>query len=210
MKIKKEGRNITLENFLEFYTKKVTREENAQYLRQNTGYEEKENLQKPHKALLLHTTGGYTKYNNVENTCNHVPRKTIQHYRAKGVSRGRPKNSGHYENNDAQKMERNNPDRTLEKGTSRHRYCIFCEKSGHDTAYCRIDKYTAQYKEAQCSKHNACYMCFKTTEHISATCSQRIPCYLCKKIHHYNNNTKKEINSYFNKRKFNNRNQQEK
>ena len=53
-------------------------------------------------------------------------------------------------------------------------------------------------------------MCFKTTEHISATCPQRINYYLCKKIHHYNNPTRKDINSYVNKRKCNNRNQQEK
>ena len=106
---------------MEFYTEKVTREENAQYLRQNTGHEGKGNLQNPQKALLLHTRGGYTKNNNVENTNNYVPRKIVQHKRVKGVSRGRPKNSGSYENNGAQKMERNNPDRTLEKGTPRHR-----------------------------------------------------------------------------------------
>ena len=100
-KMKKEGKNITLEKFLDFYTEKVTREENAQYLRQNTGYEGKGNLQKPQNALLLHTRGGYIK-NNVENTNNYVPRKTIQHNRVKGVSRGRPRNSGHCEDNGPQ------------------------------------------------------------------------------------------------------------
>ena len=47
--MKKEGKNITLEKFLDFYSEKVTREENAQYLRQNTGHELKVNLQKPQK-----------------------------------------------------------------------------------------------------------------------------------------------------------------
>ena len=45
------------------------------------------------------------------------------------------------------------------------RYCIFCETNTHDNGFSRIAKYTTDLITEQCKKHNACYMCFKTSEH---------------------------------------------
>ena len=56
------------------------------------------------------------------------------------------------------------------EGTSWPKYCIFCEQNTHNTTHCTIKKYTAQYKENKCKKHNACFMCFRTTEHKAQTC----------------------------------------
>ena len=190
-KLKREGRCITLEKFMDFYTEKVTREENAQYLRQNTRTEAKSSYQKSNKALLLHTSG-YTNRN-------HVPRTVIQHNKIRGVSGDKTRGTGQRGKDRLPKPNEKTPTRTPGEGTPRFRYCIFCEMGGHDTRYCKINKYTQSFKENKCNKHNACYMCFKTTEHHAQTCPYRVPCYICKKIHHFNNHSRKEINAYYEK-----------
>ena len=96
---------------------------------------------------------------------------------------------------------RNGMQTSVNGGPSTPRYCIFCETNGHDTGFCKIAKYTADYKTQQCQKHNACYMCFKTSEHKANTCPKIIKCLLCPRMHHFNNHSRQEINEYYNKKK---------
>ena len=88
-------------------------------------------------------------------------------------------------------------------GTSAPRYCIFCETNTHDTGFCKNAKYTAEYKTQQCKRHNACYMCFKTSKHKANTCPKVMKCLLCPRMHHFNNHTRKEIDDYYKKKKKN-------
>ena len=81
-------------------------------------------------------------------------------------------------------------------------YCIFCEKiAGHSTGFCRVQKYSKQFKEEKCRKHNACYACLKTTEHKSDACPKRRKCLICSRFHHFNLHARDEIQKYYNKKK---------
>ena len=83
-------------------------------------------------------------------------------------SKDNPRNKHHGNQNDTQALSKGGP--------STPRYCIFCETNTHDTGFCKISKYTADFKSKQCQKHNACYMCFKTSEHKENTCPKIMKC----------------------------------
>ena len=83
------------------------------------------------------------------------------------------------------------------EGPSWPKYCIFCEQNTHNTTHCTIKKYTAQYKENKCKKQNACFMCFRTTEHKAQTWPKFVKCFLCPRVHHFNNHSRAEIDEYF-------------
>ena len=108
-KIKKEGRSITLEKFINFYAEKVTREEDAQYLRQNVGYEERRSPQNSNKALLLRTN------TRIVNRMDHDLETRVQHNRINGVSRGRI-NNGRYRKDHLTKPSQKTPNKATRKG----------------------------------------------------------------------------------------------
>jgi len=86
-------------------------------------------------------------------------------------------------------------------GLSTPIYCIICETNAHGTGFCKISKYTADYKTQQLQKHNACYICYKTSEHKANTCPKLMKCFLCPRMHHFNNHSREEINNYHIKKK---------
>jgi hypothetical protein len=54
--MKRNNEPVSIESFINFYSDKIMREENAQYLRQNKGQPENSGTQKkPQKALILQT-----------------------------------------------------------------------------------------------------------------------------------------------------------
>ena len=87
------------------------------------------------------------------------------------------------------------------EGSSWPKYCIFCEQNTHNTRHCTAKKHNAQYKENQCKNHNACFMCFRTTEHKAAACPRTLKCFLCSRIHHFNNHSRNEIDDYYKRNK---------
>ncbi len=62
-------------------------------------------------------------------------------------------------------------------------------------------KYTKDFKEEKCKKHNACFSCLRTTEHKSDSCPNRRRCLICSRFHHFNLHTKDEINKYYDNKK---------
>ena len=82
-------------------------------------------------------------------------------------------------------------------------FCHFCEKTGHSTGFCKVHKYSKEFKEEKCRKHNACYACLKTTEHKSDACPNRRKCLICGRFHHFNLHARQEIQEYYDKKKKN-------
>ena len=89
----------------------------------------------------------------------------------------------------------------VQKFNQNNAFCIFCEITGHSTGFCRVLKYSKEYKEEKCKKHNACYACLKTTEHKSDACPNRRKCLICARFHHFNLHPRQEIQAYYNKKK---------
>ena len=185
-KIKEEGDDITIEGFIDFYTNLVNIEEKAQYVRKQARPEDKPPAPRGNNRLSLHH-GSITPQNN------------------KRPDHGKPNQykqniNGRFNGNIQGRFNQQNRG-TQQGGPSTPRYCIFCETNTHDTGFCRVSKYTAEYKTQQCQKHNACYMCFKTGEHKANTCPRIMKCRLCPRMHHFNNHTRKEIDEYYKKKK---------
>ena len=183
-KIKAEGDEITIEGFINFYTNLVNIEEKAQYVRKQSRPEDK--VPRGTNRLNLH-------HANITSQNNKNPDPGKQNQNRQNIN-------GRFNWNIQGKF-RNQTNYTPQGGPSTPRYCIFCETNTHDTGFCRIAKYTAEYKTKQCQKHNACYMCFKTSEHKANTCPRIMKCKLCPRMHHFNNHTRKEIDDYYKKKK---------
>ena len=92
----------------------------------------------------------------------------------------------------------------VQKFNQNNAFCIFCEKMGHASGFCRVFKYSKVFKEEKCKKHNACFSCLKTTEHKADACPKRQKCLICARFHHFNLHTRQDIQAYYNKKKKNN------
>ena len=186
VKIKAEGDEITIEGFINFYTNLVNIEEKAQYVQKQARPDDKVQLPRGTNRLNLHHANITSRNNRTTD-----PGKQNQF---------RQNINGQFNGNIRGKF-KHQTNGTPRGGPSTPRYCIFCETNTHDTGFCRIAKYTAEYKTQQCQKHNACYMCFKTGEHKANTCPRIMKCNLCSRMHHFNNHTRKEIDDYYKKKK---------
>ena len=154
VKIKAEGEEISIEGFIKFYTNLINIEEEAQYIRKQS---------KPAEGNKpgFRTMNSY--YASMRSPSNDQKRNNPGATPPKkDYNRGGAKGNFQRQGNAAQTPGNG--------GLSTPRYCIFCETNTHDTGFCKISKYTADYKTQQCQKHNACYMCFKTSEHKAKTC----------------------------------------
>ena len=192
VRLKNNNEDITIDNFIQFYTNIINIEEKAQYLRRQNRSDDRGQPQvpprTPRRTLNLYQT-------NVRPTQNTNQQRGRKFNRTANKPQGNFKGTfkgqwNHQANSAGGNLPKNMP-----------RYCIFCETNTHDTAFCRIERYTAEYKTKQCQKHNACYMCFKTSEHKASTCPRIMKCYLCPKMHHFNNHPRKEIDEYYKKKK---------
>ena len=192
-KLRESGEGITIDAFLDFYNKQINMEENAQYLRKPFRPEGRP-PRNQEKALMLHTKVNYGKpYRK-----NNPGYKKVKGFQKKDSAGGKK-----FPNNWNKTGQKKTNPNTPAGGVSIPKYCIFCETNTHSTGFCRIGRYTAKYKNDQCNKHNACYMCFQTTEHKASTCPKTMKCLLCTKMHHFNNHTRAEINEYYKKQKAN-------
>ena len=191
-KLKESGENITIDAFLEFYNKQINMEENAQYLRRPNRTDGRV-PRSQEKAFVLQT-----KVSQDKKPFQKTRPQTSGSVQKKNKVRG-SKGSNKW-NKPGQK---GGPSNTPTEGVPTQRYCIFCESLTHPTGFCKAGKHTAEFKRAQCNKHNACYMCFQTTEHKALTCPKTMKCYICSKTHHFNNHSRAEINEYYKKQKAN-------
>ena len=192
-RLKEEGEEITIDGFIKFYTGLINIEEKAQYVRKQSRPDDRGQQMRGQARLNLHHAN-IRPYNQTNrNTDPGKYKQAGENIRAnfKGKIQGNIKRNYDKTNN------------TPPGATPAARYCIFCETNTHDTTFCRIARFTADYKTQQCQKHNACYMCFKTSEHKASTCPKTIKCRLCPRLHHFNNHTRKEIDDYYKKRKKN-------
>ena len=187
IRLKAEGEDISIEGFIKFYTNLINIEEKAQYIRKQARPSESSNAKPAARNVnLYHATIKPAQSNQKRNNYNNQRQ-------SKDNIQGKIKGDFRGQIHSAQ-----NPGRG---GLSTPRYCIFCETNTHDTGFCKIAKYTADFKTQQCQKHNACYMCFKTSEHKASSCPKIMKCLLCPRMHHFNNHTRQEINDYYNKKK---------
>merc|ERR1711989_306904 len=149
-----------IEGFIRFYTNLNNIEEKAQYVRKQS---RPNDTSKP----TVRKINSY--YTSINQPIHEQRRSNYGNQPNKGNgSKGKPRND--YQRN------RNVARSSGNGGPSTPRYCIFCETNTHDTGFCKIAKYTADYKSQQCQKHNACYMCFKTSEHKANTCPKIMKC----------------------------------
>ena len=135
---------ITVDSLLEFFSERIRREEQVSYVRQNRADEEKKNVYK--QKTKLYTT---------KMKAGRPPVKP-------GGNNAFNKNQNHF------KPHNNNANANRYKNA----FCIFCESNGHGTGFCGC-KYTKDFKEEKCKKHNACFSCLRTTEHKSDSCPQQ-------------------------------------
>ena len=146
-KLKETGDEISIDGFISFYTNLVNIEEKAQYVRKQSRSDDKTQTPRGINRLNLHHTQIRRKSDKKND-----PNKKYQH---------RGNLNGKFSGNIQGKFNQQNNIYT-QGGLSTPKYCIFCETNTHDTGFCKVFKYTAEYKTQQCQKNNACYMCFKT------------------------------------------------
>ena len=139
IKIKAEGEEISIDGFIKFYTNLINIEEKAQYIRKQGKPNE---INKP---VVRNMSSYYTtmkppsheqKRTNYGNRQNQS-QKQNQSYGFKGKSRN-PSYQTSVNRNVAQSIGNGGP--------LTPRYCIFCETNTHDTGFCKIAKYTTDYK----------------------------------------------------------------
>ena len=189
IKIRNEGEEITIQKFIDFYTNIINIEENAQYLRKQGRSDDRgPSHRNQEKALMLHSRLKET--NNKPYYKNKYPGNKKTYGKDSAGEATFPRGKDYSQN-------KNNPSAG---GVSWPKYCIFCENNTHTTSFCRAGKHTAKFKMEQCNKHNACYMCFRTSEHKATTCPKAVKCLLCTRTHHFNNHSRSEINEYYKKK----------
>ena len=180
--LKKEGQKVTIDAFLNFFTERVRREENANFVR-NSSKQDGDNKGTP----------GKFKSKMFQMNIKNPTQKGTQHGKFK-----RPQNKGE------DKPGIYNPSTFQPK-----MYCIFCEQYGnHSSSWCKMKKYTRKFKESQCNKHKACFSCLRTTDHKADNCPRRRICRICNKYHHFNLHGRDEISNYFAKLRKGDNNQQ--
>ena len=191
---RENGEDINIETFISFYTNIINIEENAQYLRKPSRSDDRgQSHRGQEKAPMLH--------NNVKKTPYKKPWNKNTYGKDNAGGRNFPQKGKEYDQNYTP-----NPSAGGVSYPKYTQFCIFCENNTHNTGYCKAGKHTANFKADQCKKHNACFMCFRTTEHKASTRPRQMKCLLCPKTHHFNNHTRSEINNYHSKNK-KNRNQ---
>ena len=154
IQLKNRAETISIDKFIDFYTSNVNIEENAQYLRKPNRAEDKGHPQKVQKALMLQS-----KFREANKRGGFGGRKFSKYDNKKGQTPFPPKGGA---------------------PIAIAKFCIFCETNTHPTAFCKVKKYTREYKQEKCMKKNACFMCFQLTEHKTATCPSTIKCFLSK------------------------------
>lgn len=176
--MRKRRESIKVDTLLEFFSDRIRREEQVSYVRQNRADEQKKTIYKQK-----------TKYDTTK------------------VKAGKPagNSNGHNLSNDNKRSDFK--PRNINENSYRYQnaFCIFCECNGHGIGFCCC-KYTKDFKEEKCKKHNACLSCLRTTEHKSDSCPNRRRCLICNRFHHFNLHTRDEIAKYYNNKK--NKNQE--
>ena len=189
IRFKTDGGDMIIEGLIRFYTILVNIEENPKYVgKQGTHIDTNE--------LVIRSINSY--YAWMKPQSHEKKRNDYGNKQNKGNdSQGKPRIQYQPNRNVAQSSDNG--------GQSKPRYYIFCETNTRDTGFCIISKYTADYKSQQCLDHNACYMCFNTSENKGNTCSKIMKYRLYPRMHHFNNHRRKEISDYYKKKKRSNK-----
>ena len=191
--LKRLGRKITIQGFINLYSEYLNIEENAQYLRR-PGRSEDKDRRSPQKTQKAHIYQTRYKENAIKFAQNNKwEKKKLPQTRTqvRFTKKGNDNKFGQNKYPGAVTRFKQN------KNTSFPKFCIFCETNTHNTSFCAFKKYTAQYKEDKCRRHNACYMCFRTTENRAESCPKRLKCFLCPKAHHFNMHPREQILAYY-------------
>ena len=150
IKIKEEGEKISIEGFIQFYTNQINIEEKAQYVRKQSRPND------INKTTVSYINSINSYYTTINQPIHEQKRSNYGNQPNKGNGTDwKPRNDYQYNKKFARSSGNG--------GLSTSRYCIFYEADSHDTRFCKIAKYSADYKTQQCQKHNSCYMCFKTS-----------------------------------------------
>ena len=169
LEVKKSRRNVSIEEFIQFFAEKVKKEENVQFIKGSAKTESDKSNTNKNKVKMYQTKVKSTRVN-------------YPNPRGSGTkpytSKGDEQNYNSLPN-------------------SRNLYCIFCEMAGHSTGWCRNRKHTRAYKEGKCLKHNCCFSCLKTTDHKSDSCPNRRECGICRRFHHFNLHPREDVIKYY-------------
>ena len=147
MDLKKSNKNVSIEEFIQFFSEKVKKEENVHFIKGSSRPEGERGQLNKNRVKMYQ--GKFREKNPASST----PRGS------NATSGMKPYNQqfGWQKNNGSQ----NN--KTL--------YCVFCEIGGsHITGWCKVQIYTKACKEGKLLKHNCCFSCLRTTDHKADTC----------------------------------------
>ena len=137
IKIKAEGEEISIEGFIRFYTNLINIEEKAQYVRKQS---RPNDTSKP----IVRNINSY--YTSINQPIHEQKRSNYGNQPNKGNgSKGKPRNDYQRNQNVARSSGNGGPSTPI--------YCIFCETNTHNTGFCKISKYTADYRSQQFQKH---------------------------------------------------------
>ena len=173
MDLKKANKNVSIEEFIQFFSEKVKKEENVHFIKGSSRVEGDKGPSPRNKVKMYQT-----KFR--EKKPNGSPRGNTT------IARNKPYNS-------QPNWQRNNGSQS-----NKPLYCVFCEVSGsHSTGWCKVQKYTKAYKEGKLLKHNCCFSCLKTTDHKADTCPYRKECGICRRFHHFNIHPREDVIKYY-------------
>ena len=176
MDLKKANKNVSIEEFIQFFSEKVKKEENVQFIKGSSKSDGEKGS--PHKNKVKMYQGKFKDKKPLGGgPRGHGTGGTIKPY---NPEQNWQRNNGRHSNNN----------KTL--------YCVFCEIAGsHSTGWCKVQKYTKAYKEGKLLKHNCCFCCLKTTDHKADTCPYRKECGICKRFHHFNIHPREDVIKYY-------------
>lgn len=135
-RLKEKREEITIEGFIKFYTNLIIIEERAQYVRKQIRSDDSSQQLRAQNRLNLHQA-------------NIKPHNQTYKYTDPGKNKQARENiKGNFNGRIQGNIKRNfNQSNTPpQEGISVPRYCIFCKTKTHDTGFCIIARYTAEYK----------------------------------------------------------------
>ena len=172
MDLKKANKNVSIEEFIQFFAEKVKKEENVHFIKGSSRSDVDKGPTTRNKVKMYQGRIREKKFNVAP--------------RGNGTTGKKPYNP----QSNWQNINGTQNNRTL--------YCVFCEISGsHSTGWCKVQKYTKAYKEGKLLKHNCCFCCLKTTDHKADTCPYRRECGICRRFHHFNIHPREDVIKYF-------------
>ena len=169
MEMKKSRRNVSIEEFIQFFGEKVKKEENVQFIKGTSKPESDKGVATKNKIKMYQVK-----------------------VKQQNDNFGNPRGNGNRSN-----FRNPNEQKSYGFRDNKNLYCIFCETSGHSSGWCKIKKYSKAYKEGKCLKNNSCFSCLKTTDHKSDSCPFRRECRICKRFHHFNLHPRDEVIKYY-------------